>query len=70
MSNIYLSKNRRDGVWKARQDGEVIAEADTQNDVGLAARRVSPDDPILTERVEYTDRGKPDKWRRFYPRSE
>jgi hypothetical protein len=70
MSNIYLARKKREGGWKAMQNGEVIAEADTQNDVGLAARQVSPDDPILTERVEYTKVGKPDKWRRFYPTSE
>jgi hypothetical protein len=70
MSNIYLERNRREGGWKARQNGEVIAEGHTQNGAGLAARRVNADDPILAERVEYTNRGKPDKWRRFYPTSE
>ena len=69
MSNIYLERNKREGGWKARQNGEIIAEEDTQVDVGIAARQHSPDDPILTERVEYTKRGKPDKWRRFYPPS-
>ena len=70
MSNIYLERKKRDGGWRARQNKEIIAEGDTQNDVGIAARRVSPDDPILAERVEYTKRGKPDRWRRFYPTSE
>lgn len=70
MSNIYLERKRREGGWRARQNGEVIAEADTQNGAGIAARRVNSDDPILAERVEYTKRGKPDKWRRFYPTSE
>ena len=51
MSNIYLARKKREGGWKAMQDGEVIAEADTQNNVGLAARQISPDDPILTRRV-------------------
>jgi hypothetical protein len=52
MSNIYLERKKREGGWRARQNGEVIAEGGTQNDVGIAARRVNPDDPILAERVE------------------
>jgi hypothetical protein len=69
MSNIYLERKKREGGWKATQNGITIAEGDTQVETGTAARRVSPDDPILAERVEYTKRGKPDKWRRFYPPS-
>jgi len=70
MSNIYLERKKREGGWKATQNGVIIAEGETRADAGIAARRHSPDDPILTERVEYTKRGKPDKWRRFYPPSQ
>jgi hypothetical protein len=67
MSNIYLEWNKKAGIYVATQNGRRIATGETQADAGARAHRRNPDDPILAERVNVTNRGKPDKSRRFYP---
>jgi len=69
MSNIYLERKKSDGTYVATQSGRTIATGVTQAQAGARAHKKKPDDPILAERVHKTNRGKPDKWRRFYPPS-
>jgi hypothetical protein len=65
MSNIYLE--REDDDYVAYQNKKEIAHGDTQEEAAKRAHRVSPDDPILAERVRMTKGGSRDKWRRLYP---
>ena len=65
MSNIYIEQEE-DG-YVAYQNKTVIAEGTTQMQAAKRARRESPDDPILAERVRNTGAGSRDKWRRMYP---
>lgn len=65
MANIYVEQEN-DGTYAATQRGEVIATGDTQRQAIDRARKVSPDDPVLAERVRDTEVGGRDKWRRAY----
>lgn len=65
MSNIYVEQEK-DGTYAATQNGKVMAKGDTQRQTIDRARRASPDDPVLAERVRDTKVGGRDKWRRVY----
>jgi len=66
MSNIYVEQE--DGDYVAYQNKKEIAHGNTQEEAAKRAHRVSPDDPILAERVRMTKGGgSRDKWRRLYP---
>jgi hypothetical protein len=65
MSNVYVEQE--DEGYVAYQDKKEIARGDTQEQTAKRAHRVSPDDPILAERVRMTKGGSRDKWRRLYP---
>lgn len=55
MSNIYVEKE--EGGYVAYQDKKIIAEEATQMQAAKRARRESPEDPILAERVRITGAG-------------
>ena len=65
MSNIYIEQ-QPDHTYRATQNKRVIATGDTQAETVVRARRRSPEDPVLAERVRDTKRGSRDKWRRVY----
>jgi hypothetical protein len=46
---------------KAQRASDVLP---TQGEAIERARQLNPDKAPLVERVRYTDRGKPDKWRK------
>jgi hypothetical protein len=65
MSNIYVEQES-DGTYVATQTGRTVATGDAQWQTIDRARRASPDDPVLAERVRDTSVGGRDKWRRAY----
>ena len=65
VSNIYVEQE--DDGYVAYQNKKEIARGDTQQEAAKRAHRISPDDPILAERVRMTNAGSRDKWRRLYP---
>jgi hypothetical protein len=66
MPDISVEK-QGEGRWHAIRSGVQIATGTTQNECGCNARKLYSNEPILTVRVEHTNRGNPDHWRRFYP---
>jgi hypothetical protein len=66
MPEIFVEK-QTEGRWHAIRNGITIAMGTTQNECGCNAKKKYPDDTLLTGRVEHTNRGVPDHWRRFYP---
>lgn len=65
MSNVYVEREE-DGSYVATQSNRTIARGETQRQAIDRARRVSPDDPVLAERIRDTEVGRRDKWRRAY----
>jgi hypothetical protein len=65
MSDIYVERED-DGTYVATQKHRTIATGKRQRETIDRARRIKPDDPVLAERQRYTEKGKPDKWRRVY----
>lgn len=58
-------ERRADGKYTVKHaDAQrVSAVTDTQKDAILRAQQIT-DGPVHVERVRYTDRGSPDKWRK------
>jgi len=66
MPDIFVEKLSRGG-WHAIRNSKSIATGATQNECGCNAKKIYPNDPLLTGRVEHAKRGNPDHWRRLYP---
>ena len=64
MSNVFIEREKDEYV--AIQKKQIIARGDTQAETAAKAHKISPDDPVLAERVRNTNRGSRDKWRRMY----
>jgi hypothetical protein len=67
MPEIFVEK-QGEGKWHAIRNSTTIATGTTQNECGCNARKKYPNDTLLTGRIERTNRGNPDHWRRFYPK--
>ena len=65
-TKIAFSWNAGQGDYAVRRPNSQRASAvrPTQAKAIERARELNPDKPPLVERVRYTDRGKPDKWRK------
>ena len=66
MPDIFVEK-QSEGKWHAIRNETTVATGTTQNECGCNAKKKYPDDPLLTGRVEHTNRGNPNHWRRLYP---
>jgi hypothetical protein len=66
MPNVFVEKDKKQGDFKAMQNGRVITRGETQKDTGDLAHKLRPSDTILAERQRETSKGSPDKWRHLY----
>jgi hypothetical protein len=59
-------ERRSQGDYAVRKGNaeRASAVADTQAEAIEIAKKMNPDSTPLVERVRYTDKGKPDKWRK------
>lgn len=67
MSNKDLFVERRahgDYAVRRANSERASAVAPTQAEAIAKAHKVEPDATVLVERVRYTNRGKPDRWRK------
>ncbi len=64
--NMYVERRREEGDYAVRREGSdrASATARTQEKAIEIARKMNPGIALDVERVRYTDKGKPDKWRK------
>ena len=63
--NVYIEQ-RDEGDYAVKKEGSerASAVADTQKEAIEIARKLNPGTAPDVERVRYTNRGKPDQWRK------
>ncbi len=62
---LYVERRPEGGYAVRRPDAARASDVqDTQAEAIESARRLEPGAAIHVERVRYTSRGKPDKWRK------
>jgi len=67
MANVFVEPDKTKGGYKATQNGNVIARAETQLETGEKAHNLRPNDPVLAGRVRYVaNEPHPDKWRHMF----
>ena len=66
MAKDIFVERRPEGDYAVRRPGSERASdvLPTQREGIDRARELNPNGPVLVERVRYTDRGKPDRWRK------
>ena len=64
--DIYIEKRQKEGDFAVRKEGsqKASATAPTQEKAIKIARKMNPGVAPDVERVRYTNKGKPDKWRK------
>ncbi len=64
--DIYIERRKEEGDYAVRKEGSKRASAiePTQKKAIDTARKLNPGVAPDVERVRYTDKGKPDKWRK------
>lgn len=63
---LFIERRDKEGDYAIRRpNADRISDHEaTQAEAIERAREIDPNAAILVERVRYTDRGHPDKWRR------
>jgi pyridoxine/pyridoxamine 5'-phosphate oxidase len=66
MGNLFVERRPEEGDYAIRRPGadRISGHESTQAEAIERAREIDPNAAVLVERVRYTDRGHPDKWRR------
>lgn len=64
--DVYIERRREEGDYAVRKEGSKRASAiaPTQKKAIDVARKLNPGVSPDVERVRYTTKGKPDKWRK------
>jgi hypothetical protein len=63
---LFIERRPEEGDYAIRRPGaeRISGREATQAEAIERAREIDPNAAVLVERVRYTDRGHPDKWRR------
>jgi hypothetical protein len=63
---LFIERRPEEGDYAIRRPGaeRISGHEPTQAEAIERAREIDPNAAVLVERVRYTDRGHPDKWRR------
>jgi Uncharacterized protein conserved in bacteria (DUF2188) len=66
MGKLFVERRPEEGDYAIRRPGaeRISGHESTQAEAIERAREIDPNAAVLVERVRYTDRGHPDKWRR------